>query len=673
MYLTFICIFGSLLILFRFFEAKLISNKLYLYFSVFSFLLLSLFPFFILGPYSAIGGYDEQDGQILWYWLLNELGSNEKYIYQYAGGAYSKHAFLSGNEVFSLYKFISSLLPIWISTTIFKLLGLLILYAGIYQSSRKIFNLPRLQSTYIGIFAATTTYLPYYFAIGGYGWNISLLSWIPLVFFMEKRKLHLYSKAVVLGILSTITSEFFLLIPIAFYSYIVFFIFLYTLKKISFSYHQILAAIVTSACFFAGHMLQARELMEVVNYAARFLYSPFDALTLSDLIYTKTRAILLSFRPPHFLIVLTIAIFFILKFFNKEKIKLLILMISLVFLLPLLLAISFNLLNIPIAKNFRWEQLVYIYIAGFPFFLMLLFAENLKKIAGVYTLGVMSVVGISINASAALKDMNMVGSNITKTYYAELFNKIEDKDEYRVVSNRYRPPPGVPLYYGMSTLDGLKLSSGVRRMYFFKFLNNLKNPHTHRHTVKFKNIGGKINLLKMANVKYIASNLPVKNLRLIDRIEGLQIKDISSRSYVPNEINEIYLADDMFLYELTEVWPMIFSSEIKSSSHSYTENEYYEEMLKNENFVGLISIEDIKMFDLQTFESSMSELKEYSISDEGIKINLNKGGAVTINLEFNDRWKATCNGQDLKVFPTNAIMMSLIAPDSCKEIKLNFI
>ena len=118
---------------------------------------------------------------------------------------------------------------------------------------------------------------------------------------------------------------------------------------------------------------------------------------------------------------------------------------------------------------------------------------------------------------------------------------------------------------------------------------------------------------------------------------------------------------------------MIFSSEIKSSSHSYTENEYYEEMLKNENFVGLISIEDIKMFDLQTFESSMSELKEYSISDEGIKINLNKGGAVTINLEFNDRWKATCNGQDLKVFPTNAIMMSLIAPDSCKEIKLNFI
>ena len=106
MYLIFFCIFSSFLILFRFLEEKIVLNKIFLYFFVFSFLLLSLFPFFMLGPYSAIGGYDEQDGQLLWYWFLNESGPGEKYFYEYAGGTYSKHGFLNGNEFFSLYKFL---------------------------------------------------------------------------------------------------------------------------------------------------------------------------------------------------------------------------------------------------------------------------------------------------------------------------------------------------------------------------------------------------------------------------------------------------------------------------------------------------------------------------------------------------------------------------------------
>lgn len=673
MYLTFICVFGSLLILFRFLETRIIYNKLNLYFFVSTFLLLSLFPFFILGPYSAIGGYDEQDGQILWYWLLNESGPGSKYLYEYAGGTYSKHGFLSGNEIFSLYQYMSLFVPEWLANTIYKLLGLLILFSGIYQSSRKIFKLSRAESTYIGIFAATTSYLPYYFALGGYGWNMGLMSWIPLIFFMESKKSKLYAKAGLLGILATISSEPFILIPLACYCYFVFFVFFYALKKISFNLHQISAAFLTIALFTLGHFYQIVELNEVLDSAARFTYNTYDYYSWLDVLYQKALAVYLSLRrPPHYLIPITIILFLILKLVKKENFKILVQMIVLIFILPFLLSVMFNLLQIPIAKSFRWEQFIYLFIVGGPFFLMSIFKDRVKINKAIFILSIMSVIGISINATVALRDMDVRGGYITKTHYDVLFEGVKNKEEFRIVSNNYLPPPGLPLHYEMHTLDGMKLSSGIRRMFFFQFLNKADAPHTHRHIVRFDEIKDKLELLKMANVKYAISNLPIPGLHLKRNIEGIKLKNLFGSGFLPLEILNLNLANDLYLFEISEAWPFIFSGDIHRSAYSYSEEKFYDELINLDKYSSSIASDDIEKYDFYEEGFEKADLLEYTRTENILNIKLQRGGSLTINLEFNERWIASCNGNLVKIFPTNAIMMTLITPQDCKDLYLEF-
>lgn len=641
---------------------------------------LTLLPFFFLGPFSAIGGYDEQDGQLAWYWSLLNNEEGKTFLHGYAGGTNIKNGFISGNEIFSLYKLLIAYLPDWIASTLFKLLGLLLLYLGIYHSSRKIFNLNPVESSYIAIFGTTTSFIPYIFALGGYGWSLGILSWVPLIYIFEDNIYKLYLKAALLGILAAISSEFLLLTPLAVYFYFLTVILFFLLGKFSFNIHQIGAAFLTISIFGINFILGGLELVNIWDFSARFIYEPYSLnTTSSELFYDKALSIYSAFRrPPHFFIILTLSFIFILSFRDKKFLKILSILAFLSFMLPYLIATLSIIYDVPIIKSFRWEQLVYSAVIGTPFLLMIFF-NNLKKsylkTNFMYFLALVSISSTSINSTIAFDNFNARGGHAIKTIYSSLPDILENEDLYRVVTTNYKPPPNTPIFYGIETLDGMRISSGIRRAFFFKILNNKKELHTHRHTIIFKNDKFQLDLLKMSNVAYLISSNKLEmpgTALFIGKIGGLRIKEIDNPfiKMIPAEISSLSAARDMYIYNLKDPWPRVFSGNVIRSSFSFQDRRFFEEIIEYGDEVTAFSKEDIIKFELKEILFENAEIQSFKQTKNGFEVQLNKSGLVTINQEYNPMWKAYCENKEIRIIPSNGIMMSINVPIDCKKIKL---
>ena len=674
MYLSVFILYSLTFSLFFLNLPRLNEKKIFIYILALALIALYLFPFFFLGQYSSIGGYDEQDGQIIWYWkqLQSELG--QTFFHDYAGGTHAKNAFVSGNEFFSLYAFFIKYLPSWLAASLYKFLGLLLLGSGIYQTSRKIFKQNRMEAISISLFGIFTTHNPYLFSLGGYGWTFSILSWIPLIFFHEPRIKKLYLKASMLGLLAAISSEFLLLIPLAVFGYFVFMVFFHLTNKLNFQAHQIYAAFLTISIFGIGHLFCLIELSKMLESSARFVNESYVSMTFLEIVYQKGFSIILILlKPPHYLITLVFFLLTLVSLHNKEIIKLLMWMSFMVIIVPFLLSVTMTSLDIPILGSYRFDAMGVMFIVGSSFLLMALYQENANNNLITLLICVASILGATVNTSIALDELNERGGHFTKEAYSNILGNLDDNQDVRVLTNNYNPPPSLPLYYGLNTLDGVKFSSGLRRAYFFKLLGNNATIHTHRHVVNFANKKLNIKMLQAANIGYILSNTPIKNqmLSLLSKIDGTRLGDIDAYKFFPKDLSSIFVSRELYVYELTDYWPLVFASAAHHSSFSYQEKNFYEDILSRDSYLSVFSLEDIKDFNIPKKKFSMAKIESYSKTISGLNIHLIKEGLVTINIEFNNRWKALCNGRNLEIYPSNGIMMSVDVPKGCKNIELN--
>jgi hypothetical protein len=655
---------------------RLNKKKILIYVLASALIALYLFPFFFLGQYSLIGGYDEQDGQIIWHWkqLQSELG--QTFFHDYAGGTHAKNAFISGNEFFSLYAFFIKYLPSWLAASLFKFLGLLLLGSGIYQTSRKVFKQNRMEAICISLFGIFTTHTPYLFALGGYGWTFSILSWIPLVYFHEARIKKLYLKAFVLGLLAAISSEFLLVLPVAVFAYFVFMVFFHLTNKLHFQTHQIYAAFLTILIFCIGHLFCLIELSKMLQSSARFVSESFLSMTFLEVVYQKGLSIILILlKPPHYLITLVFFLLILVSLRNREIMKLLMWMSFMVIMVPFLLSVAVTSLGIPILGSYRFDAMGVVFIVGSPFLLMALYQEIANNNFITLLICTASILGATVNTSIALDELNERGGHFVKEAYSNILDNLDDNQDVRVLTNNYNPPPSLPLYYGLNTLDGVKFSSGLRRAYFFKLLGNNAAIHTHRHVINFSNENLNIKMLQAVNIGYILSNTPIKNqmLSLISKIDGTRLGDIDAYKFFPKDLSSIFVSRELYVYELTDYWPLVFASSALYSHFSFQEKGFYEDIISRDSYLSVFALEDIKDFNIPNKKFSMAKIQSYNKTISGLNIQLIKEGLVTINIEFNSRWKALCNGRNLEIYPSNGIMMSVDAPKGCKSIELNLL
>lgn len=346
-----------------------------------------------------------------------------------------------------------------------------------------------------------------------------------------------------------------------------------------------------------------------------------------------------------------------------------------VIMVPFLLSVTVTSLGIPILGSYRFDAMGVVFIVGSSFLLMALYQEIANKNFITLLICIASILGATINTSIALDELDERGGHFTKEAYSDILNNLDDKQDVRVITNNYNPPPSLPLYYGLNTFDGVKFSSGLRRAYFFKILGDNAGIHTHRHVINFSNEELNIKLLQAVNVGYILSNTPIKNemLLLISKIDGTRLGDIDEYKFFPKDLSSIFVSKELYVYELDDYWPLVFASTALHSSFSFQEKNFYEDILSRDSYLSVFSSEDIKDFNIPKKKFSIAKIESYNKTISGLNIQLIKEGLVTINIEFNNRWKASCNGRNLEIYPSNGIMMSVDAPKGCKNIELNLL
>lgn len=669
---------------------------------------LSLYPFWIFADYSALGFYDEVDGQIPWNFLLHQLVSGTSYVHAWAGGVPTNLG-LGGEEI-SFYRLLTSFMDVWVANLLFKFLGLFAFFAGLYSLLRVLTPISGGGAFALGLFAVFTSYISYGWAIGGHGWDLAVVVWLSLIVVAGIRSEDSYFgwfPFVVIAIAVIVSSPIFSL-PMTGY----FFIFLLVLfpSLRSRSVQRINFIVVLSVVVVMLFVLNWHNLYQVSigakSFSARLLstLSPDnDNFSLFHMIAAQSRGLInfLWLFSNKYLYVLFI-LFFVLSVL-KRSYRSIILFIVIALIIPLIVEVVFDVLNLPILSSYRWEVLMYL----IPIMLVISFAVllseckqgNLFVWSGeksldwqlaikVVSVGVMILVALAINvlASRAIDGMHVKSGNGLTFHYEKLhgFDKNE-KQSYRVVSDYKTVQWALPLYYGFHTYDGLQPAFTNRRSYFNAyglFVPSKSYYPANKHFFYFYTNAFYLNrkLLEMVGVKYIFS----ARKSLFDvgspsfSMPGLRLKDLKDTSWYWKVISYIFgdqtiLLRSLKVFKLDSSWARVFSAtKIVNSSSSFKEKSFYKE-LKGITYNGVqVAKEDhSENFFLGRV---LPDISSYKLTKTGADISLSPGnGAVVFNEVYLPGWIATCHEKQLQIVPVNGVMMAVKVNSNCQHLKFTYV
>lgn len=654
---------------------KLTNNTKYVFIFSSTFIFIFLFPFWFAGEGSAIGGYDEYHGQVTWWWLKNNTSLNQTFIHGVLGGIGTEQILFPVNQFFSFYGTLIKVFPQWISNLIYKLTGLLLIFIGIYCTFNKTFKNEKLISFYLAIFFCFSSYLIYYWAVGGLGLSLAFYILIYPVFFIKSKHQILFRLLYIFG--SVISCNFFIFVPLFFYCFLGIFLLQenQTFKK--FKYH--LPYLIIFLSFFLLNWSEPLyNLFNSLEESARFnLKSDFNLYNIiRDYIYN-----LYAFfrRPPHFLLL----IFSLLLLFGLKKIhlkKICFLNFYLV-VIPLIIQIISKFIKIPLFESFRWSLIHQLYIVFIFLVFMILFTDITKKVSRKFIciyLIILSSLAAAWNINIALKDMDDQGSFHSKKYYKTLSDLQKINKKNRVVTTAYSPPSQIPVFYGLNTFDGMATNVSIRKNFYMRYAlmkDNSKPFHTHR--IDIPNNLSKIHIkaLEIANVKFIISNNVQKNDNILYYDHENEFL-VSNKKYLsniyPKFINNLRLSKNLLIYEIRDPWDMYFSpSKIKISKFSYKSSKFYKEILslnKNEAIIAKDDLpENISIFNPFKGNIISNEKKDY-----GYELMVDGSGIIILNNSFSKKWSASCENSKLTIFPVNGIMMGVLVEKNCKKLTLTY-
>ena len=653
---------------------KLINKKNVIIFSSI-FIFIFLFPFWFAGSNSVIGGYDEYHGQLTWWWLKNNLNQNQTFIHNILGGIGTQEILFPINQHLSFYGILVKVFPQWVSNLIFKFTGLILLFLGIFYTFIKSFNNERLISFHLAIFFCFSSYLLYYFSLGGLGLSLTFLILIYPVFFIESKLQILFKSIYIIG--SVLTCDFFIFIPLFFYCYLGISLFNKNYSFTIFKNHLPFLFILLSL-FLANWIQPLYDLYYSIGESARFnLSSNFNFY---NIIWDYIFNLYVWFkRPPHFLLLLFSLLF--LFGLKKNHFKKLCLLVFYLILFPLIIELISKFLQIPLFKSFRWH-LIYDLFIVFIFLVFLFLFKNIKKRVSkkflISYLIILSSMAASMNINVALLNMDDQGSFHTRKYYKSLLDLQKINKKNRVVTTAYSPPSQVPLFYGLNTFDGMGTNTYIRKNLYMRYalMKNSKKPfHTHRIDVPSDLGKIQIKALEIANVNYIISNNKQENENFLfySYENKFLVKDMKNLiNFYPDFINNLRLSRELYIYKLKNPWEMFFKpSNIKFSIYSYKSSEFHKQILSLNKHELVIAKDDLPN-NISEFNSFKGNLMSYEKKFNGHKFIVDGEGIIVLNNVFSKKWSASCENSKLELFPVNGIMMGILIEKNCNTISVTY-
>lgn len=648
--------------------------------------ILSLYPYWIYGSFSALGWYDEFNQQIPWWYNQSKLNNPNGFLYGYAGGLGGLVG--KGSQYISGQQIVVNFSPLWISLLIYRILSLFLTFLGFYIFSRFIIKISSFKSLLLSLIPLYVSIEIYSTTLAGVGWQYAGVIWFAVISIM-KFKNNIYDVIFItfyIFLTSANATPFFLLPSI-----FVFYIFLrisfdskYFLDKRAFVIFIILAI-----CMLINSLPNFITLFEVKNYSARLTkvltnfnevnnLNFFDYLTIK--ILSSYKLLKINFLRNHHEVMFCSYFLIIFLLLIYKKYSFLIKIIFFPFILYPVLDIGAGILDLPVISTYRWDILVSMLSCFIAISFMYLdknqYLDINQKIITRnkvinFTLSLFIVVSlvISINylTKSTMYQLNYGGGlGIIKEYQG--LNKFNyTKNKYRFISGDYETLPSLPTYYNLDTFDGAATHFPKRRNYYIAyamFNKPKKYLHTHYHT--FVNLPNNHNMkaFKRANIKFINYSKPLEKTNFI-----LESKFIGKKIEKSSVVNPLYI------YSLGKVTPRIFLAEkLATSQHSYTDQKFYLEL----NMLGLrdalVAEDDANDYYNTTFIKDL-EIDKKVFSENRVIINFKNfgDGFLIFNQVYTHHWSAKCDDKNIDIIPVNGIMMGIILNKvKCKKIEFKY-
>ena len=142
-------------------------------------IILSLYPYWIYGNFSAFGWYDEYYQQIPWWFNQAKLSNQNGFLYGYAGGlgglVGKGSQYILGQQLFINFS------PLWISLLFYRALSLFLTFLGFYIFSKFIIKNNNYSSLLLSLFPLYISIEIYTTTFAGVGWHYAAIIWFAVI------------------------------------------------------------------------------------------------------------------------------------------------------------------------------------------------------------------------------------------------------------------------------------------------------------------------------------------------------------------------------------------------------------------------------------------------------------------------------------------------------------
>jgi len=666
------------------------------------------------GPFSYIRIHDTGDGTIPLYLLsaknIREYGMT--YWNQYAVCGIDRIA--NGSDIFHLNTLLFTIFPGWIAYQILVLVQLFIASFFTYRLCRDALKLEEIPSIYAGIFFSLFFNELIGFSLGIAGFPL-LLWGIDKIYNREEKTKYLY--IIILGALYSLSSSFAAVLPFALSLALLWFVFVR--RKYSFKFLIFFAIFCFSTVIWYIPTIMA--LLKNAPLSHRAFWPRLDSITLDSLMafFGAVKGHLMINRNG--LIPLSLATVGI--YFSKLKDR--------NFIIILLLLIVCAVIG-PITKPLSpYIEKIFPFLHGFQADRFYLLAPFFWAIVGAYGLHfipknlillkkwkLQNVVGIILicllicNTFVIKKDNAfkwLTGGNYFSNYQnQELKNlanieNISENSPFRVATIAYYLHPAYASAYGLESVDGyVVLYPKTYQDFWGKVIEPLTLQNKERYHY-FHDWGNRVylfadenffdlkeilfsdyynlNLLSLANTKYIISTIPLVN-------ENLTLLPFSPRNtQTYNELSTIekgirlvkenFKGRELYIYENKNCLSRYFLvNQIKVFENS---NQLLDALskvdvkyLKNNLLIEKEFYQNLKNYDLKNSSGEIT-VKHYSPDKIVLSVDLNGPMILVVSNNYSPYWKCKVDGEETEIFPAyHTFWGVLLEGNGTKEVVFEY-
>jgi hypothetical protein len=671
------------------FYSNLISQKQIMYFS-FAWLLVFVFEFYFLGPYSFIELSHEGNLNVSATHFLSHGHDGGRFSHQFGGGQ-DIYSMLMGTQYVNPDLLLSHFFPTWVVILLHKVLDAVLGFGGSYLLAQRVVPNSRIIALSIAsVFPVSHFYLLNYSTNWGTGFSILPLVVYACVVCSKQKNFYRWISFSALIVAAAEPIHVFPTLVIAICGYSILH------KDVNIKRVALGISILAIASFLSWHEFLYANFQAATDTARTIKTSNDFFRSLWDGIYILTFSWVVTF-------LYLIGISILAAHRDWFAMRSLVVLTLLVVIYASLVSFPWESFGLAIVNKLsHYYILISVTVLFIPVVaraLAILQNQRASSTSLVMSFKfevVVLAIGLSVMSWYKIWNMGNLawhgGQGSFFGFETLAHPKWNPDRNSRVVTLFDTPRPNiVAAFYNFDSFDGAtNLRSKRWDDYWFEIMHRDKGHILGTRTgIKWQLWNGKtynienhikLNLLGIANVRYIFSALPLKTsqAKLISSPEKggwskVRPNFFANRvDFILFRLQRIFDPGPLYIYELHDVLPRVFSAtSIDYVSNSISPSELHKQVsrlalsrtaIMSNRFSKLLPI--AKSIEITAWKKIMDGFD--------ISVEAPNGGLVVINNSYLPFWSAYVDGVPTQIFPANGIHMGIPIPAGAKSLRVKY-